>query len=335
MTVPIASLLAIRNKVRLLTGSPNVNTLTNGQIDEYINTYYLYDMPEQLRLFNLKVEYEFYTQPDVDAYVFPSNPPDTEDGPPGYLTVGPPSFIAGYQSFWTQSQDQFFRMYPQLEFIEELGTGSIAIGAGPYNLAFTNIPMLRGYSSPGTTTILSQVLVTGVDATGGNQVARDNGAGGWIDEAGDPLTGAIDYVTGIGEITFSNPITGVINGQNIPYVAARPQGLLFFNDTFFLRPVPDQTYKVQLDAYRTPTALLADGENPQLNEWWQYLAFGASKKVFEDRLDVDGLAKIMPLLDEQQRLVLRRTIVQLTNERTATIYTEQVQPAYQSNFNSF
>ncbi len=333
MTVPIASLAAIRNKVRLLTGSPDVNTLTDVQSDEYTNTFYLYDMPEQLRLFNLKVEYEFYTQPNVDAYFFPSNPPAVAGGPPGYLTVGPPTFIAGYQSFWTQSQDQFFRMYPQLEFIEELGTGDGS--AGPYTLAFTNIPMLRGYDSPGTDTILSQVLVTGVDATGGNQVARDNGAGLWIDEAGNPLSGSIDYVTGTGTIQFANAVTGIINGQNIPYVAARPQGILFYNDTFFMRPVPDQAYKVQLDAYRTPTALLAAGENPQLNEWWQYLAFGTAKKVFEDRLDVDGLAKIMPLLDEQQRLILRRTLVQLTNERTATIYTEQVQPAYQSNFNSF
>ena len=142
-------------------------------------------------------------------------------------------------------------------------------------------------------------------------------------------------MTGVASVEFNNAITGVINAQNIPYVAARPQAILFFNDIFFLRPVPDQAYKVSMEAFRTPTALIGGGTAPLLDEWWQYLAFGASKKILEDRLDVDGLSKIMPLLEEQQRLVLRRTLVQQTNERTATIYTEQVQFPYNNNFNTF
>ena len=96
-----------------------------------------------------------------------------------------------------------------------------------------------------------------------------------------------------------------------------------------------QAYKVQIQVYRTPTALISGGQSPELNEWWQYLAFGASSKILEDRLDIDGLSKIRPLLEEQQRLVLRRTLVQQTSERTATIYTEQTQPSGNNNFNQF
>ena len=324
MTVP-STLGDIRAKVRRLTGSPSVTQLTDVQIDENVNTYYTYDMPQQLRLFNLRVEYEFYTQPNVDTYQFPRNT---------YRTVAPPLYIGGIEAFWSQSQEQFYRIYPQNEFIEELAQGDRT--GGPYTFTFTNRPFLRGYTAASDpATIFSQVLVSGEDALGTNQIARDNGAGLWIDEDGNPLSGSIDYVTGEATLLFAQPITGDINGQNIPYKASRPLAVLFFNDIFFLRPVPDQAYKVSMEAYTTPTQLMAAGDEPVLNEWWQYLAFGASKKILEDRLDVDGLSKIMPLLEEQQRLVLRRTIVQQTNERTATIYTEQIQFPYNNDFNRF
>jgi hypothetical protein len=323
MTVP-STLQDIRNKTRRLTGSPSITQLTDNQIDEAVNTYYTYDMPQQLKLFNLKEEFEFYTQPNIDTYDFPRNE---------YRTVNPPLFLAGYESFWSQSEDHFYRIYPQLEFIEEVGQGDGT--TGPFNFTLTNIPMLRGYTSPGKPQIIfSQVLVSGVSGNT-NQIARDDGNGAWIDQDGNFVAGSIDYVTGVGSVTFNNAIDGTINAQNIPYVAARPQALLFFNDIFFLRPVPDQAYKVQMEAFRTPTSLIGSGTSPLLDEWWQYLAFGASKKILEDRLDMDGLGKIIPLLEEQQRLVLRRTIVQQTNERTATIYTEQTQFPTNNNFNTF
>lgn len=323
MTVP-STLSDIRAKVRRLTGSPDVTQLTNVQIDENVNTFYVYDMPEQLRLFNLKEEFEFYTQPNIDTYDFPRNT---------FLTVSPPAYIAGYESFWTQSEDQFYRMYPQLEFIEDISTGNGT--AGPYSFTLTNIPFLRGYSAPGNDTIFSQVLVSGVDASGANQIARDDGNGGWIDEEGNTLSGTVDYVTGEITVTFDSAVTGTITAQNIPYQAQRPQAILFFNDLFFLRPVPNQTYKVQMETFRTPTQLISSSQEPLLNEWWQYLAFGGAKKILEDRLDIDGLSKILPLLEEQQRLILRRTLVQQTVERTATIYVEQVQFPSNNNFNNF
>ena len=64
-------------------------------------------------------------------------------------------------------------------------------------------------------------------------------------------------------------------------------------------------------------------QNPQLNEWWQYIAYGAARKIFQDRMDWDSVALVEPEYKKQEALCLRRTIVQYTNERVATIYTEQ------------
>jgi len=61
---------------------------------------------------------------------------------------------------------------------------------------------------------------------------------------------------------------------------------------------------------------------PQIAQWWQYIAYGASKKVFEDRFDFDSVQQIMPEFKQQEAFVLSTTACQQVNERTVTIYTQ-------------
>jgi hypothetical protein len=96
--------------------------------------------------------------------------------------------------------------------------------------------------------------------------------------------------------------------------------MLFFHDTFTFRPVPDQVYPVQMEVYYRPTELLASNQSPELEEWWQYIAYGAAIKLLQDRSDFDSVQQLLPEYKNQERLCLRRTIVQQTEERTATIY---------------
>lgn len=318
MTTAPNTLTAIRNKVRKVTGSPSPTELTDAQIDEYINTFYFYEFPENLRLFQLHQPYIFYTQANIDSYVFPRNE---------ILTINAPVYIAGYESFWSQSQSQFYRVYPQLNNLQQVSTG--AASPGPYTFTIPSAPILRGYITPGTARINSQVLISA-----GNAVARDDAAGGWVNAAGTPLVGTINYVTGLCTVTFDSVIAAgtIINSQSVPYQPARSEGLLFYNDIITLRPVPDQVYKVEVQAFYSPTQLLAANEEPLLQEWWQYLAFGAAKYVFEDRLDMDGWQKIQPFYDKQERAALRRTLVQQSQNRTSTIYTEMTDYPSQSNY---
>src|SRR3990167_524246 len=169
MSAP-SNLTAIRDKVRKLTGSPSATQLTDPQIDDYINTFLLYDLPENLRLFNLHQPYIFYTQPNIDSYAFPRN---------DYLTINPPLYIAGYYSFWSQSQEQFYRIYPQLNDLQDVSTGSGI--AGPYIFTIPNVPVLQGYVQPGSTTVYSNVVISA-----GTLFLRDYAAGGWLDENNIP-----------------------------------------------------------------------------------------------------------------------------------------------------
>lgn len=350
MTLP-NTLSAIRTKVRKITARPSAAQISDSEIDNYINTFYVYDMPEHLKLISLRYNYEFTTTANIAVYDFPTN---------AYLTEMPPVFIAGYQSYMTQSRENFFRINPQLNFLQQsVYTGDGTDGStGSYSGQFlTNTPIMPGFkpNPPGAYTANSQnlmpaslmnwnIVVSALgtpDATSGispSITLIDDGLGHLIsptDPGTTPATGfvyrgTVNYITGAINITLfpaAIPAGNAINIQYIPYVASRPQSVVFFQDQVILYPVPDQAYTVSFEAYRYPTQFAAADitgiSTPQLAEWWQLLAYGAADKIFSDNADFENLQKYRPLMKEQMDLVLRRTIVQQTSERVSTIYTEQ------------
>lgn len=342
MSAP-ATLATIRNKVRRITARPNANQITDQQIDEYINTFYVYDFPEHLKLQNLRVNFQFTTTANIAVYDFPKE---------YYLANMPPVYIAGYQSYMTQSRENFFRINPSLDFLQQqiyTGNGT----QGPYTGQFcTATPIVRGFKQnpPGAYSptpvpvrkINYQVIVSGIDANGNSQTLVDDGGGaatinqtGNLIDVNDPsdtptVRGVINYITGSVSINANGFLLPIPNGNPIniqytPYVASRPQSVVFYQDQFMVYPIPDQAYIVSFEAYQYPTAFASapSSQEPQLREWWQLLAYGAADKIFSDNADFENMMKFRPLLKEQMNLCQRRTITQQTSERTATIYTEQ------------
>jgi len=327
----MSTLADIRTKVRRITGRPSPQQITDDQIDEYVNTFYLYDMPETLRLFSQESVFEFMTEQNIDQYDLTSittwtgvsNEPVVDV----YITLNPPAYIAGYQSFWSQNREQFFRTYPALAQIVSTTEGDGT--TGPYSITFDNVPILQ-----------YQVTVGAIDDTDTTvnciDVPTNREDGTWqIINTNTSQTGSIDYINGTASITFDNniPSGNEITFTAVPYNANRPQAILFYDNTLTLRPVPDKEYLVQINAFKSPAQLVASGDYPQLKQWWQYLAYGAAKKIFEDSQDPEGVDGILPAFKEQESLVLRRTIMERTNQRTSTIYTEMVAFPY-GNFNN-
>jgi len=401
-----ATLQDIRLKVRRITKSPSVNQITDAQIDQYVNTFYLWDFPEHLRLFDLTSELRITCSANIDTYDLPTSAPtnvspvslgnvsgtsanidliatlglpadatiipgsilvnvnsaspsaftevfpytgelvaDAGDGTQGlidyqncvlqlsfsssiaaspatiqfsytvpeFITIMPPLYIAGFESYYTQSQAEFFRLYPIIRTILALtyGTGS----AGPYTGTLSSTPVLR-----------NNVLIDTVDTSGNSMSVSDDGNGNLVGNG----TGTINYVTGAISVSFNQPVQSgaAINTQTVPYVGNRPAAALYFNDQLTLRPVPDQAYTIQLQGFRRPTALIAQGDTPVLREWWQLLAMGAALKIFEDRGDFNSINLYMPLFNQYRNQAERKTIVQLTNNRSQTVYTEMTQAAF-------
>jgi len=370
---PGNTLAAIQQKVRRLTRSPSEAQLTTDDLNNYINTFVIYDFPEHLRTFNLHARFKFWTNPGQDVYytniagyggASNAEAQVLYNFQNKYLTINPPLYIAGYQSLYTQSREQFFNIYPNITNISQiravgdsvtttfsgvitnaqgaiLAPGEIqqtcfvkgevlfsSVDLNGNGLALIDVPVLD--ATTGEPTIFGNLYVPGTQPVAPNQpmVSPPYAPMGPCNinstNCIDPFN-YINYITGQYTITFPfAPLKGQeINSQTVQLNTSLPQAMCYFDNTFILRPIPDQPYEINFEVFVRPTQLLETDSVPALEEWWQYLAYGAAKKIFEDRMDLESVQMILPEYKTQEKLCLRRTIVQITNERSATIYTEQ------------
>ena len=179
---------------------------------------------------------------------------------------------------------------------------------------------------------VQNILITSNVANGNTLNVTDDGNGNLI---GDCFSGTINYGTGqITNLVFTESVPGgnQIQIQYNPVTPSIPLSILFFQNQFTLRPVPDQGYTVELIAYRQPTqALMAAPAltgTPELSEWWECIAIGAAKKIFEDRLDSDGINFADKMLKERYAIVYTRTYAQMGKQRINTIFADQNQSNY-------
>lgn len=311
-----ADLNTMRTKVRRLTRSPSPSQLTDQQIDEYINTFYIYDVPEELRLNALKLTLTFFTEPFRDVYPTDSVP-GLEDFLNNYITVEQPLYIAGNLSYFSQSREEFFNLYPIISYRVVVATGN---GVNThFEGILPNVPAVQksiSFSSIGN--LPSALGLVALD----QPQAFNNTIGALVDEGGAVL-GQINYLTGEYSFDYVNPPgpNAPIQAQYLPYKATLPTAMLFYGNEFTFRPIPNLPYKVTMNAFVRPTAFSGDPiMTPFLEEWWQYLSYGAAKKRFEDMGEPDSVEYIMPEFIRQQDLILRRTLVQNAPKVPQTIY---------------
>jgi hypothetical protein len=131
-----------------------------------------------------------------------------------------------------------------------------------------------------------------------------------------PLTpqycGTVNYVTT--NITINFPVAPaagtMINVWAATYQVGRPYNLLFWNNEITIRPVPDNVYLVEIETFQTPAQFMMSTDHPVLNQWAQYLAYGASLEILRDRQDMEGVQNLMEGFKRQEALVLERQAVE-------------------------
>jgi hypothetical protein len=314
-----STLAAIRTKIRRLVRAPSATQITDAQIDEYINTFMLYDLPAHLQLEDLRDQLTFFTEIGKDVYNTESlftSVFNSEQWSDACIATEKPMYIAGYPVFITQAPEQFWNLFPFTSTTENTGIITDGINA-TYVGMLQRVPFLEGYSDNGYYNSVGAPLFIAGDLS-----CTELNPGVLV---GTGLSGVLDPITGVFTITFASvPVIGIpITVRYVPVTYSRPQAVLFWRNTFILRPVPDSIYSVTVEVRKQPLQLLATTTSPQIKQWWQYIAYGASKKIFEDRMDPDSIEMIMPEFKQQEALVLRRSLLYQANERSATIYTEQ------------
>lgn len=264
----------IEAKIRATTGRIDESMLSSTAILDYVNKYYQYVLPKELKIFWGYTYYTFFTQPNIAQYVGP-----TEE----FQTVNPRVTADGFPLEWYLSPDTFFQDWP-----DRLNKQLVATGDGVnnnFNFTVSAYPVLPG----------------SVYVTDGTQVAQDNGAGGFI----SPASGTINYSTG----TISNLIFGSIPNANVnisasyqTYQANRPQAILYYesaplhdatqvardsNKIFEIRPVPDDVYQIKMQGIQIPAPFVNADDVPFRADLGPLIAYGASLEIFSDLNQMD------------------------------------------------
>ena len=337
----------IRYTIRKLTGKYDITQLPDSSvgendisnppgIDDYVNDWYLYDCPEELRLLKLKQFFTFTTLPNVGTYNVPQI----------YYELDPPIYVDNYQFNYYQSPEQFYRIWPELNFVQQqVATGSASIGAGPYTFTLQQTPIQQG------TVVIG--IQNNIDGNPSPQMETftDVDTPGLLDQ---PLqmkftnpgtltgnlggTGTVDYLTGAVSITYANPLPvgAIVNVHYHPYVASRPRDIMFYQQQLFIRPIPNDVYPVKMLCYIQPTVAMSSLSNAPtksefdgtltdvtlFNEWWQLVTYGASLKILKEDGDHEEVARLEPYFEKQKLLAQRRTIRQLSTQRIQTPYAE-------------
>jgi hypothetical protein len=369
------SLQNIEAKVRSITGRPSEDQLSNQEVTDYINNYYVYMMPFELKE-QIENQYlQFKTTPGKDVYVFPE----------GYFTDSPGAYADGFPLVFYQDPDIFFQDWPQQYAVDNIATGNAS------QITFTgglqNPPVVIGSlfitsDDPLTNeqqvvqdqgNIVNQQISTGtgintyngiltvfqiqpgtLSITDGVETFTDGGTGSLVGSLGGRGTivystgvwsvtfnaaviagvgieatyqtnltigtlsgdgaGTINYITGAYSVTFNSTpaASAYIYAKYIGYSGNRPQGVLWWNNQFTMRPVPDQAYNILMQGFIKPNILMLFNDTPLQVEWGQLIAYGAALDIFSSTGDLDNYERYYPIFKRMENIALGRTIQQYT-----------------------
>lgn len=345
MSTPVTpadnSVAYIRKKIRRLTASSSESALSTADIDQYINRFYENDFAYGIKVDQMRSVYTFYTTPYIDKYPLNVN---FNQG------IRSPVYFEGVQGTFFKDRMQFYNMFPRwpTQFTPASGDGVTALTTFTIPGPFLRNEVVLGGVASGVTIHISDdgegnlilntanpvvtvppytdvytALNAPVPALVGKPIPGMHNQNTL--NPGDQLetvVGTVNYVTGV--FTFTSSIIldsgTVMNAWVSQYSPGRPYTLLFWNNYFQVRPVPNNVYKVEVETYLTPVEFMNSTDSPILNQWVDYIAIGAAIKVLEDRNDTQGIQNLSVIFDRQESLVLERQAVEEINQRNSTIY---------------
>jgi len=141
-----------------------------------------------------------------------------------------------------------------------------------------------------------------------------------------PLTpqycGTVNYVTTQINLLLPVPIQAgsQLNIWAATYQVGRPYNLLFWNNELTVRPVPDNVYLVEVESYQTPSQFMQTTNHPILNQWAQYIGYGAAMEILRQRQDMEGVENLREGFDRQEALVLERQSIEEIQQPNITLF---------------
>lgn len=349
----------IEKKVRHLTASASEAALSSADIQRAVNTFYNNDFPYAIKIDQQRSVYKFLTIPNVDRYPVDVNnlqgfrAPVYFEGVKGNFFKNRDQLYNLYPRYPTQFQPvdgdgvttsftftlfgNNVNPFPQPNFgilSTQVVIGGIDVNGDPIRIIDDGGAVVDAYGI-GSNTTTGQLLFIKQNAVGNNvylnalnQQQPAIPALSPLPTPSPPLSltqqycGTVNYVTTNFTVNFPvAPAAGtMINVWAATYQVGRPYNLLFWNNEFTIRPVPDNVYLCEVEAYQTPAQFMQITDNPTLNQWAQYIAYGAACEILRDRQDVEGVANLMEGFKRQESLVLERQSIEEIGQPNITLF---------------
>ncbi len=289
----------IRRKVRQVTGRLSPGELSNDQVDEYIDQYYEFTFPAEVKLEKNHTFHEFLTTANQQTYAFPDST---------FTNVEPPPTMDNLSLLYYQNPESFNENNPEqiTRLTQWTGDGSTTVFA----TTVVGFPILPASLVITDNTETFQDTTTTFTTS---DVNIDGDLGGLA---------VINYSTGSVSVTFA---TAPANAQNIflsytIFAPGRPTAVLYYNDLFKFFPVPDTAYRFKIKAYRYVAPLTSSTSVPGMPQWGPCIAYGASRDIHSDFGEMDAYKEVTELYKEQVAYVLNRTNQNLLNTRAPPIF---------------
>jgi len=349
----------IEKKVRRLTASGSEASLPSSEIQEAVNRFYSNDFPYAIKLDQMRSVYKFLTIPNVDRYPVDVNnlqgfrSPVYFEGIQGNFFKNRDQLYNLYPRYPTKYQPASgdgittafsftlfgnnVNPFPQPNFgilSTQVVVGGIDINGSPIRIIDDGGAVTNSYGI-GSNTTTGQLLFVQQNTVGNNVYLDGSNAQQPAIPPLSPLPspsppsvlttqycGTVNYVTTAITVNFPvAPAAGtMINVWASQYQVGRPYNLLFWNNEFTIRPVPDNVYQVEVEAYQTPAQFMQTTDNPVLNQWAQYIAFGAAAEILRDRMDTEGVENLQEGFKRQEALVLERQAVEEIQQPNITLF---------------
>jgi hypothetical protein len=134
--------------------------------------------------------------------------------------------------------------------------------------------------------------------------------------------GTVNYVTT--QITVNFPVAPaagtMVNAWAATYQVGRPYNALFWNNEITIRPVPDNVYLCEIETFQTPVQFMSLTQNPVLNQWAQYIAYGTAMEILRERQDMEGVENLREGFMRQEGLVLERQSIEEIAQPNITMF---------------
>lgn len=333
MSIPsaITTYGKIEQKVRRLTASSSASTLSPNDIAQAVNTFYSQDFPYGIKIDQMRSVYRFFTEPYRDRYPIDVN---YNQG------IRQPVYIDGIRGSYYKEREQFYNVWTRFPYFSKPAAGD----GTTVNFNFT---------IPGP--LLTKEVVIGTVDVNGNPVSiNDDGNGNLQMLQPNPVTsvpvnttnpavpgmynlntlnpgllnptniGSVNYVTG--QITINYPVAFTpaageyINVWVVQYQPGRPSAVLFWNNEFHVRPIPKLIHKIEVETYLTPVQFMNENDVPILNQWWQYIAYGAAMEILREREDFEGVEGLREGFNRQEALALERQAIEEIQQPNVTLF---------------